>query len=48
MSVLAVALQIVGAAAIVVAGALFFDSVWAAVLLTGLFAFLLGDALERR
>ena len=48
MSVLAVALQIMGAAAIVVAGAIFFDSVWAAVLLVGLFAFLLGDALERR
>ena len=48
MSVLAVVLQILGAAAIVVAGALFFDSVWAAVLLVGLFAFLLGDALERR
>ena len=48
LSVLAVVLQILGLAAVLVGAAIFFDSAWAAVIVGGLTLFLVGDALERR
>ena len=48
MSVLAVVLQVVGALGAVVAAGMWFESVWPALVVAAFFAFLLGDALERR
>lgn len=47
MSVLAIVIQIVGAAALIV-GAVLAVNVWAGVACFGVIAFLFGEALERR
>ena len=46
--ILAVALQIIGAAAFIVGAGLFFDNWWAALVAAGIVVFAFGDALERR
>ena len=48
MSVLAVALQIVGAVAAIAAAGLYFESVWASVFVLAVVMFAAGEALERR